>query len=822
MPSPWMSDQEWDNVMKAIVESKYQLLLGAGVSLEAEGPKGRLPGGWALANEMAGEFSLPGDPQGNLRQVFSMAKSRISTSGQGVLAYLADRFSNCTAPGWYADLVSIPWRYIWSLNIDDAVENAYNRQFADRAAKELVSVSWTDPHRVPSSHQVILVHLHGVALADRTEDLIFDISSYVYATTARHRWHSIFADRYADTPTIILGARLSDEFDLENVLDKGRLHDSDSPSLIVMPEIDDFSKARFRDWGLIPVEASAEEFLALVRQSWPEYFREAYALSEDAGHINPNALAFLSQWHAIGATDDYRFDSLHDFFAGHEPIYSDILRDLDSERTLTKKLVEHVLSPDLQKTIFLSGAAFTGKSTIVLRVAKQLAGLNWKPYLLDPELRPDSSAALWWLRQNPRTLLIVEGAADFAPDLAKMVVSAKERGIPLSLLAVERRSRAIEVRRSFANSVLVDVSVLDQLHGQEIDALIAKLQEHRRLGVLTDAKPRKRIQYFNDIHQRDLFSALSNLEEADGFRNRMNVAYSRLKNDRERATFQAVSITSSLGYGLPFGAAVAVSGLQASELNSSLESASLLGDLVRVAGGRLYPRHRAFGSYMVEHAFRAEEIYDITLKLAKHFGPQVSRAAISGRSFAYRLVRQLLDHEILAAWMGEARLDRWYEELQTPFSWNARYWEQRALAASKRGRHAPATSWARQAIVQHRDAFALNTLATVLFRKCLDDGDPENGNFDTFLDACAQLEEARASAEADSEYPYITFFNYALEWAVRYKRSTGSLDRRIIRKWNDWVHFVEGSPVGKSPELRRTLAPLTKKWLSLASDDSSA
>ncbi|MEU6060098.1 SIR2 family protein [Streptomyces sp. NPDC047097] len=811
-----MSVEQWDSMMRAITESRYQLLLGAGASLDSEGPLGQLPGGWDLAQEMATAFSLPGDPRGNLRQVFAMAKSRVTADNQNVLAYMADRFANCTAPLWYADLVSIPWRYIWSLNIDDSVENAYNTQFPDHTAKELVSVSWTDSHRVPSGNQVVLVHLHGVAWAKKTDDLVFDISSYLYAATQGHSWHNIFADSYLETPTIILGASLKDEIDLENVLEKGRVQGGSEPSLIVMPEIGDFDKARFRERGLIPVEATAEEFLAKVRASWPEYFQQADVSADNPSRINPNVLSFLSQWHPVHTGDEFHVDDRHDFYAGHEPMYSDILRDLDSDRLLADSVLREATSDEQQKVVCLTGSAFTGKSTLVLRVAKKLVEQNWTPYLLDPERRPSQEATLWWLRQHPRTLLIVEGAADFASDLADAALRAKERSIPFKLLAVERRSRAREVRRSFAAVNFTDVEVPDKLNDIEIEALIRQLKGHGRLGIVADAGHTEQVKYFKQEHGRNLFSAMSSLEEADGFRNRVRTGYSRLRSETERAVFQAVCITSALGYGLPIGAAASVCGLPASELNSLLHSESVLADFIRVARGRLHPRHRAFGSYMLEKSFSKQENFAVTLNLAQHYGMQISREAIASRTFAYRMVRQLLDHEVLAVWLGVERLDAWYEALQETYAWNARYWEQRALGASKRGRHAPASSWALQAIAQYRDAFALNTLATVLFRRYLAEGGPEEGRTEDLLEVAAYLEEARAMAAEDSEYPYITFFKYTLNWAERVKKANLPIDRRIHRRWNDWMHLVDISTITRSPEVRDQLQSFRRKWLLLA------
>ncbi|MFD0395226.1 hypothetical protein ACFQ3Z_35870 [Streptomyces nogalater] len=582
-----------------------------------------------------------------------------------------------------------------------------------------------------------------------------------------------------------------------------------------MPTIDDFDKERFREWGLIPVEATAEEFLAEVRAGWPDYFRQADLSADDPGRINPNVLSFLSQWHPIRTGTEYRFDDRHDFYAGHEPLYSDILRDLDSHRVLTDSVFREVTSDEQQKVICLTGSAFTGKSTIALRVAKRLVERDWTPYLLDPELRPSQEATLWWLRQHPRTLLIVEGAADFASDLADMALLAEERGIPFKLLAVERRSRAREVRRSFAGVGFTDAEVSDKLKDPEVEALIRKLKGHGRLGIVADAGHTDQVEYFTRTHRRNLFSAMSNLEEADGFRTRVRTGYSRLQSETERAVFQAVCITSALGYGLPIGAAASVCGLR-----QRAERPAALGFGARRLHprrrGRLHPRHRAFGSYLLESSFSAQEKYDVTLKLAQHYGVQISPAAIASRTFAYRMVRQLLDHEMLTVWLGKERLDAWYEALQETYAWNARYWEQRALGASKRGRHAPATSWARHAIAQRRDAFALNTLATVLFRRYLAEGGPEHNRTENLLEVTAYLEEARAMAAEDSEYPYITFFKYTLEWADRAKRANGSIDKRIHRRWNDWMYLVNISPITRSPEVRDQLQSFRRKWLMLA------
>ena len=322
-----LPEEDWDALMIGLVQQKYQLVLGAGASAEAIDRHGnRVMAGAALTEALIRDFNLPRPRDLSLRRVYAAAEGRMSLTGIDLSTYLQDLYTGCQAPAWYRYLVAIPWKYIWTLNIDDVLEHAYRKSYEANARNSLVSLSWTENHRIPSPDQVIAVHLHGKANRVRIpNEPIFDISTYLMATTGTHRWHSIFADAYSDAPTIVIGAALREELDLHAVLERGRLTAREAPSIIVLKELDDFDRDEYKRWGLTAIEATAEEFLKDIADAWPDYaLRYAPDKAEAAEQIGTQTVELPS---SVGsACPQARVaDPRHDFYAGHEPTYGDIL-----------------------------------------------------------------------------------------------------------------------------------------------------------------------------------------------------------------------------------------------------------------------------------------------------------------------------------------------------------------------------------------------------------------------------------------------------------------------------------------------------------------
>ena len=150
------------------------------------------------------------------------------------------------------------------------------------------------------------------------------------------------------------------------------------------------------------------------------------------------------------------------------------------------------------------------------------------------------------------------------------------------------------------------------------------------------------------------------------------------------------------------------------------------------------------------------------------------------------------------------------------YSWNARYWEQRALLELKLNHRQPAKSFAEKALSIQRHPFTLNTHAAVLTRIGLDMVEAqESGGEDLFWEGIASLRDSRDLGDGRFEHPYVTFFTRAFELA-RLQGAASNGRQKLTREWNRWVTKAQDAPVFKHATNLNRLRGYIEDWLRLA------
>ncbi|MET4049497.1 hypothetical protein ABIB36_003277 [Rhodococcus sp. UYP9] len=112
-----LSDETWDALMDGLVLGRYSLLLGAGAGRGTKNGDGEeVPATQGLIDELQLRYGLPPVPPGTgLRSVYDLAElSAVQNCIEHQSAFLGRKFSRCTVPHWYQNLVTIPWRIIWN------------------------------------------------------------------------------------------------------------------------------------------------------------------------------------------------------------------------------------------------------------------------------------------------------------------------------------------------------------------------------------------------------------------------------------------------------------------------------------------------------------------------------------------------------------------------------------------------------------------------------------------------------------------------------------------------------------------------------------
>jgi hypothetical protein len=708
--------------------------------------------------------------------------------------FLRRTFTGCTVPDWYENVVQIPWNVIWNLNIDDVLQNAYAVAYAAKARQTFQSVSWDGAyvfHR-QSIDSVAAVQLHGSAARG---NLIFGSMEYLAAIARGGSAHKLFWDSWAIKPVIVVGASLSDELDMAAPLSEGRLDDPDDPpSLAVLPTISDFDTVRLSTSGLTTVPMTGAEFFEAVMKEWPDAAGRAQANNlADAEGISPSRIYFLQHFRPLRQ----RVDRAHDFFAGDAPVYNDILEDRDSPRILRGLSEPLTVAPDGQRRLIAFSGGFSGTSTAELRFIREAEKQGLRCLEYDGEYAFNPAAVAWVAQRDPKLLLRISDLDDFPVALTELFNIAAKREIALRVVTSLRSDR-VRVLENAAGDALHLITVPDQLRDREINSLLATLERHHRLNTLNELSLKERFTHFSQAARRSLVDGLSCASSGRGFIARYRAEYSAKRSELASDVLDLVILTSEIGYAAPIGIIARAVGKAQREIAELIHDGGPVERLIYLERGLIRPRQASLAARLSQEQIKRDRRYELCLVLAKNMAPFINPATIAARTRYTRTVGQLMDGQRIYRWFGREGAEQWFVDLYDEYSWNSRYWEQRALAELEdpEPRYEKAEAWAHEAIAKHRDPFSLNTLATVLMRSSTA-GKPLD--YDVFESGLQAAEDARRAAHP-SEHPYTTAMFYLRR---AYKLASDDATKRHLRRaFNNWYQLAIESPVATASAVR--------------------
>ena len=807
-----MEDEIMDRLVDGVYKREYSLLLGAGASIGSSGGNNQpLPSGPQFCETLINEFDIETEGRAiALPRAYAAAKRR---DPERLERFLRHWFTGCK-PDWQPLITDFDWHRLWTLNIDDIVEVAY-----DNRNINIDRFNWTSTFRDSSRSDHQIVHLHGFAKdtsdPDQSDsDLVFSVREYAAVLNDPRAWHAVFTDEFAERPFIILGASLIDEHDLQEAMTASAAETTRGyPSVIVLRSVSAFERDELTDLGLTVVESDSRSFMEELHARTREYrlrLQGSYNQSP-----NPQFVRFLQQYIDLRQYEPQPSESTRNFYAGYEPHWRNILDSDDASMDTTDRslatIQESLQHEDNHQVIhLLTGNAGTGKSTGILRIARQLIADGLTVYQFRGDENLDVSATIRWLERMPDTVLIFDDCADFADSIGELAEQCALSNVRLQLIGAERSRRRSFLQHKIAQRFLNVRSeyVYGLLSDHDIASLVDKLTSRRRLGHITRRALPQQYMYFRSTASRRLFEGMANLEGGTGFRIRIRSDYHRIDDDNLRRLYAACSIAFELGYSLPLGISSRIVGLSARGLQTLLASDEQ--DMLLIDSNGVRPPHRLTAALVVESALSEDDRFDAMRRLVLALAPHIDIRALISRTRPYRLLRRLMDQEAVLRLVGEVRGRSLYEVMEDPYDWNGRYWEQRALFESALGNHPQARSYAEHSLLTHRHPFAFNTLGTILGRIALQSGDA-----DSLREAVQNLKVARDERRWEaSEHPYVTFFTTM----IRFGQQSGpsAMPVQLRNTFDEWLMHASNSPIFMSREGEEQLKDFQRDWLYLA------
>jgi hypothetical protein len=806
-------------LVEGIAKGEYSLLLGSGASLGGTGGGRPLPDGDQLRNEIVEDFDVPtAGASISLADAYEAAATRATKDGKNLTTYIRQRFQNCIPAPWLRKLSSFTWRRAWTLNIDDSFETAYSEE---GTRQEVSQILWDEVHSDPEPNELQVVHLHGSALEPGR--LVFSIVEYFNATTSSHAWHRIFADHYQERPFIIIGATLRQEFDLAQVIRRGSQSNRlrGRPSIIVAPSFQPLQLEFVQRHGLVPISLSGESFLDQVTPQVREVEKQLKALTFTTGAILPvEAQSFLEEFTGL-TLEAVPPKRPRDFYLGYDPTWYDILLDKDAVFEVTHEVLSSLKTErdsgnPTQRLELVSGPWGTGKTTALLRIGRELLQTGEDVYLFRGEAALDPEATAWWLSRRPKSVLLFDGVADFAPEIETVLQSCRQAGIRAHMVGTERHQRLRKVKAAISREFLrLDGRrEMKTMSDADIASLLQLLEERSRLGRITRRDKSGRFAYFARAHRRQLFSAMSDLEGGPGFLERLTNEFSSTSLAAPyKDALSICAFTYEFGYAVPLGILTHATGLSSADILASADT-GVLSEWIDVSPQGLRLRHRHIATLLVERVLTSAERYRLSQQLARSLAPQVDRDAISRRTLPFRIVRHILDAGIAHRWMGDSVV-AWYAALSPEYSWNARYWEQRALAHLRLGDVATARSFAERAVDIYRDPFTQTTLAHVILKQFLLSLDSDDDcDLNEFGEAVELLRSARNGSLERDDYPYTVFFEGSIK-ILRHSKLPTEAANSVAKEFREWLVDAERSRLREYSEYSHLLDRQRREFFKL-------
>ena len=636
----------------ALGAGQYNLLLGAGSSMDSRNSFGTLPSGEGLKDELCAVTGA--EKKHSLQRVFELL------TPEQVSKHVTQRLSECV-PGDTPKLMKkFLWKRMFTWNIDDVIENTYDIQ--PNRQRLTPPVHYNDDFtEAQSLTEVMLIHLHGTVQMPE-KGYVFSRDNYIQQLRTINTWMSVLSTFIHSEPFIIAGTTL-DEIDLDYYLSfrtDVTAREDRGPSIFVTADDDAVTAALCKKHNLLHFVGWTSHFMRYCSATLPNPPTPEELIPQEERKLLPAGIskavvrAFHSDFELVPASA--KASDTSRFQYGHTPTWSDLSANLDISRPIVSRLlvmIEAMLKDDTSpaQLLLLTDNAGTGKTTIVRRVAFELAKKGIRTLLCSALSRIDRTAASALDMIDGPVVVVVDNLADQAPAVAEMLGQLERKDAVI--LASERayRSRYLESILPEAALNVIDRIALTQI---EVERLIDKYFEY---GFVGDHRIRTRKAHYTRILVNDPI-AIACCRIQNNFKPLERIVDDLVRDASEReinrylcASLAQHCFTGGVSYNILVGA------VDPRGITQQLGRSSPL-PLTYFDADRNYviPENSTLAERVLVRTANEDKVrlLNVFVSLANEIRPFVNRQTIKNRTPEARLAGRLFDYDDIAGRLLEA------------------------------------------------------------------------------------------------------------------------------------------------------------------------
>jgi len=671
-------------------------------------------------------------------------------------------------PDLYQTWFSVPWRAIYTLNVDD-LDEAANQRFPLPVPIRSISALSDDTGSLGAV--VGAVHLNG--RIDDFPTLTFSAQQYGERTAFPDSWYQRLVAELSAYPVLFVGTEVDEPPLWQQVaireLRTRRSREHRPRSYLVSPKLSVSRQAVLGELNIewIPMDAQgfAENVLVLFR----EEARQGHSvLAGVRGRSLPGtAIRPVADLQSETRTD------LAEYLLGREPSWADVTSGYAVARAFERDLLDRI-SRENPQIVLVTGTAGTGKTTTLLRLATtlQVAGkdVSWLDVQTESPLHHLRQA----LRDRPPSILAIDdvdifgrGAPAFLRELA-----ADLPGLMILIAVRSSRADRLDFHRHLQSVRVLEIDV-PNLEDEDIDAILDSLTKANRLGVLRGKSRPEQERIFRSKADRQLLVAMIEATTDLRFEEKVH-SECRDLDPSQQLPYAAVALSTRFRHPLPREEfLIAVGGDRDVALNAlgSLVAKHLV---VTEKTGDLRVRHRVVAEqacvFFQQAGHFAGAVEGLLFAIAAKLGPGHSTS-----SREHRLLVQLMNHKfMLDELKNVGRAREIYDALEQVLSWDYHYWLQRGSLEVEIGNVRGAENFLGQAKGLAPDDYLVQTeWAYMMLKRAAQDAEAGLPHARDRADqAFADLREAISQRGSFDPYPYHVLGSQGLSWVRRARLSS--------------------------------------------------
>jgi hypothetical protein len=650
-------------LVRQMERGQLVLFAGAGFSCGAKSGFNKEP---LLANDLArilAEECGQSLQDESLADVYAFAETRLGT--QRLHSILKTYYKDCTPASWHYLVCRIFWRRIYTTNIDDVLECAYQRS---EETQRLDTIICPATYREPDLFYAELqcVHLHG-SVEDLDKRPTFSAEDFGRQTAKPNPWYQALVDDMQSCSVVFVGTQLADppfHHYLEHRALRGSSErDSRATAFLVAPKISPIRKQQLKNQKIIPIESTAQDFFAVLAQkAVPDRYtllqqKYPHELRDLAEHqfMTQESLLREFEFVTVGPPTSDKQALRTQFFEGAEPTWDDIRSDVDAPRSCTPEFLKAIQSgKDGIQTILITGHAGSGKSCLMRRLAFEMAREGMTVYFLKSVSRFRIEPVIEFLTQmqKKRVFFFIDDAVFQLPSIERMVGHFPKEATVTFILADRAHSILPHLRR--LEGLNIRDMAMPWLERNDSESIIKQLDRFGRLGALKGKPLKDQIREFLIRSKKQLLVAMKEATLGRGFDWILTNEFQTLSNDQARLAYTITCLAYM--HGVPISRRHLLACLDGGDLERSRLLAEHLKEVVVPWGGGgdlVCPRHRVIARQVALETAPSAMRQEAVLRILRQLAPDIVPETIRRRSPQYRAYKAIVNFDNLGELMGE-------------------------------------------------------------------------------------------------------------------------------------------------------------------------